>query len=93
MWLFNEIQLAKIQDGSNAVLLEHFLTLLRTTGNHVILAETSSTWKKIPNYMNQPLPWTLNEILRDLETAYVTTLKCHQVLMKTTYQIQQFSKP
>ena len=80
IWLFNEIQLAKIQDGSNAVLLEHFLTLLRATGNHVILAETSNTWKKIkshrrlPDYMNKPLPWTLNEILRDLETANITTL-------------------
>jgi hypothetical protein len=80
IWLFNKIQLAKIQDGSNAVLFEHFLTLLRATGNHVILAETSITWKKIkahrrlPNYMNIPLPWTLNEILRDLETANITIL-------------------
>jgi hypothetical protein len=63
-----------------AVLLEHFLTLLRATGNHVILAETSNTWKKIKahhrlhNYMNIPLPWTLNEILRDLETSNITTL-------------------
>jgi hypothetical protein len=53
---------------------------LRATGNHVILAETSNTWKKIkshrrlPDYMNKPLPWTLNEILRDLETANITTL-------------------
>ena len=79
IWLFNEIQLAKIQDGSNAVPLEHFFTL-STTGNHVILAENSSTWKKIksnhclPNYLNQPLPCTLNEILQDLEIANVTTL-------------------
>jgi len=80
MWLFNELELAKLQDGSNAVLLEHFLDLLRSTGCHIILAETSSSWKEIrahrrlPNHMSQPLPWTLNQILRDLETAKVTIL-------------------
>jgi hypothetical protein len=80
IWLYNELQLARIQDGSLAVLLEHFLTLLRSTRDHVILAETSNTWKQIkthrrmPNYMTQPLPWTLNQVLHDLEIANVTNL-------------------
>jgi hypothetical protein len=80
IWLFNELQLAQLQDGSTAALLEHFLDLLRSTGCHIILAETSTSWKEIrahrrlPNHMSQPLPWTLNQILRDLETAKVTTL-------------------
>jgi hypothetical protein len=80
IWLYNELQLARIQDGSLAVLFEHFLTLLRSTGDHVILAETSNTWKQIkthrrmPNYMTQPLPLTLNQVLRDLEIANVTNL-------------------
>jgi hypothetical protein len=80
MWLFNELELAQLQDGSNAALLKHFLDLLRSTGCHIILAETSSSWKEIrahrrlPNHMSQPLPWTLNQILRDLETAKVTIL-------------------
>jgi hypothetical protein len=80
MWLFNELELARIQDGSNAALLEHFLALLRSTGCHIILAETSTPWKEIrshhrlPNHMSQPLPWTLNQILCDLETAKVMIL-------------------
>ncbi len=47
---------------------------------HIILAETSSPWKKIrahrrrPNHTTAPLPWSLNSILRDLENAKVTTL-------------------
>jgi hypothetical protein len=47
LWLFNELQIARLQDGSTAVLLEHFLTLLCSTGVHIILAETSNTWKEI----------------------------------------------
>lgn len=60
--------------------LEPFLTLLHSTGDYVILAETSRTWKQIktdhcmPNYMTQNLPWSLNEVLCDLETANVTVL-------------------
>lgn len=47
MWLFNELQLAHLQDGSSAALLEHFLDLLRSTGCYIILAETSTSWKEI----------------------------------------------
>jgi hypothetical protein len=80
IWLFHEIKIAQLKDGSNAALLEHFLDLLRSTGCHVILAETSDKWKTIrahrhrPKHTTEPLPWTLNSVLRDLENAKVTTL-------------------
>jgi hypothetical protein len=63
MWLFNEIKIAQLQDGSNAALLEHFLDLLRSTGCHIILAETSGPWKTIrahrrrPHHTTELLPW------------------------------------
>jgi len=81
MWLHNEITLAKLQDGSLTVLLEHFLHLLRSTHCHIILAETSMAWKQIrehrrqPTHINSPPPITLNTILRDIENAGVTTLQ------------------
>jgi hypothetical protein len=76
MWLFNELELAQVQDGSTTVLLKQFLALLCSTGDHVILAETSAIWKsiwahcRVPNHMNQPLPWTLNQVLPQYFTDY-----------------------
>ncbi len=68
-WLHNEITLAKLQDGSLTVLLEHFLHLLCPTHYHTILAETSNAWKLIWEH-----PITLNTILNNIENAGVANL-------------------
>jgi hypothetical protein len=47
MWLFNEIKLAKLEDGTPTVLLEHFLSLLRNTNSQLLIAETLTAWKQI----------------------------------------------
>jgi len=75
MWLHNDIILAKLQDGSITVLIEHFLHLLRSTGCHIILAESSSSWKTVqthlcnPTHVSNPPSVSLNSILRDIEIA------------------------
>ncbi len=90
MWLFNEIKIAQLQDGSNAALLEHLLDLLRSTGCHIILAEISGSWKTIrahrhrPHHTTELLPWTLNSILQDLDNAKVTTLSIANTPSYTT---------
>jgi hypothetical protein len=78
--LGQEIDLAQLEDGSNAALCERFLTLLRDTNDFIIIGETSRAWKDIqsfrrdPKHLRKPLPWTFEEILRDLEIAKITTL-------------------
>lgn len=78
--LSHEITLAQLQDGSNAVLSEHFLCLLRNTNDFIILGEISQTWKEIqsfcrdPRHLTKTLSWTLESILRDLEIAQITHL-------------------
>jgi uncharacterized protein YoxC len=80
MWLYNEITLAKLLDGSQAYLLEHFLKLLRSTQSQFLIAETSSHWKQLQKHRRDPThtskspPITLNDILRDLELAGITTI-------------------
>lgn len=88
MWLFSELHLAHLQDGNSAALLEHFLDLLSSTSCYIILAETFTSWKKIcahhrlPNHMTQSLPWTLHQVLRDLEIAKITTLHFSETLQQ-----------
>jgi len=80
MWLYNEITLAKLLDGSQTYLLEHFLKLLRSTDSQLIIAETSPHWKQLQHHRRDPThttktpPTTLNSILRDLEIAGITNL-------------------
>jgi hypothetical protein len=50
MWLYNEITLAQLLDGSHTYLLEHFLKLLRSTDSQLIIAETSPHWKQLQQH-------------------------------------------
>lgn len=78
--LGQEIDLAQLEDGSNAALSERFLSLLRDTNDPIIIGETSHAWKEIqsfhrdPKHLRKPLPWTFDAILRDLELARITIL-------------------
>jgi hypothetical protein len=88
--LSQEIELAQLEDGSNAALSERFLSLLRNTNDPLIIGETSHAWKAIqsfrrdPKHLRKPLPWTYNDILRDLELASVTTLASSLPTSSTT---------
>jgi hypothetical protein len=54
-WLGNEIILANLQDGTLAVLHEHFLALLRDTKCHLTIGETSTFWREIQEHRRNPI--------------------------------------
>ncbi len=95
MWLLNELQLANLQNGNTAALLEHSPVLLCSTGCHSILAKVSTSWKHIwahhhlPNHI-QPLPLTLNKILNDLETDDVKSSKVLKNALFRVYTVYYF---
>ena len=78
--LSNEIEHAKPKDGSMTVLMERFLSLLRSTANADIGHAVAPYWIKLQQFKRnsehvaQKLPFSYENVLQELEYSGVTTI-------------------